>query len=646
MRLIFGWEEKTCPGYKDFLDILHPEDRSHVEQTLDRTVEEKSSYDMEYRIKSPLGENKIVNEIGEVLLDEAGEVCKISGIIQDVTEQKKFRDEIELASKVFDNAVEGVAVTDCNGTIQFVNRGFTNITGYTEEEAIGRNPRMLKSGRHDRAFYRTMWEAIKRDGHWAGEIWNRRKSGEAYPEWLSITAITNEKGESVRYLSLFNDLSDLREREAQLNFQANYDALTGLPNRTLLQDRIQVSIQRVKRGNQGLTLIFLDMDDFKHVNDMLGHAKGDLLLQQFATRLLESIRSQDTVARYGGDEFIILLPDTNDTQVITQVIKRIRASLKEPFVVDDKEFFMEVSVGVTVCPDDGMEPDILIANADMAMYRSKASGRGGYAFFTAELNQQVARRVELEMDLRMGLSRQQFTLHYQPKLDIATGQISGAEALIRWEHPEKGIVSPMEFIPLAEETGLINDLGEWILYQAAARAKEWSQLAGRPFPIAVNISPRQVRDVDLPDQVTQVLRQYQLPASCLELEITESAVMGNLEKAKAMFQTLYEMGIHLSLDDFGTGFSSLSYLRQLPISTLKIDKSFVDDIPQDADSSTMVTTIITMARHLKLITVAEGVEESAQLEFLRQNQCTQIQGYYFARPMPADTFVDFIRKHL
>ena len=340
------------------------------------------------------------------------------------------------------------------------------------------------------------------------------------------------------------------------------------------------------------------------------------------------------------------MPDTNDTQVITQVIKRIRASLKEPFVVDDKEFFMEVSVGVTVCPDDGMEPDILIANADMAMYRSKASGRGGYAFFTAELNQQVARRVELEMDLRMGLSRQQFTLYYQPKLDIATGQISGAEALIRWEHPEKGIVSPMEFIPLAEETGLINDLGEWILYQAAARAKEWSQLAGRPFPIAVNISPRQVRDVDLPDQVTQVLRQYQLPASCLELEITESAVMGNLEKAKAMFQTLYEMGIHLSLDDFGTGFSSLSYLRQLPISTLKIDKSFVDDIPQDADSSTMVTTIITMARHLKLITVAEGVEESAQLEFLRQNQCTQIQGYYFARPMPADTFVDFIRKHL
>ncbi len=646
LRQIFGWENIACPGHKDFLDILHPKDRESVEQTLYRTVEQNSPYDMEYRIVNALGEEKIVNEIGEVILDEAGKVTKISGIIQDVTEQKKVRDDIELASKVFDNAVEGVAVTDCDGTIQFINKGFTAITGYTEEEAIGRNPKMLKSGRHDSAFYRAMWDAIARDGHWAGEIWNRRKSGEAYPEWLSITAITNPKGEPVRYLSLFNDLSDLREREAQLSFQANYDALTGLPNRMLLQDRIQVSIQRVKRGNHGLSLIFLDMDDFKHVNDMLGHAKGDLLLQQFATRLLESIRSQDTVARYGGDEFIILLPDTSDTQVITQIIKRVRASLQEPFVVDNKEFFMEVSIGVTVCPDDGMEPDILIANADMAMYRSKASGRGGYAFFTPELNQQVARRVELEMDLRMGLSRQQFTLYFQPKLDIATRQISGAEALIRWEHPEKGIVSPMEFIPLAEETGLINDMGAWILNQAAVKAKEWSQMAGRPFPIAVNISPRQVRDVDLPEQVTQVLSQYQLPASCLELEITESAVMGNLEKAKAMFQTLDDMGIRISLDDFGTGFSSLSYLRQLPISTLKIDKSFVDDIPKDADSSTMVTTIITMARHLKLITVAEGVEDSAQLEFLRQNQCTQIQGYYFAPPMPAEPFADFIRKHL
>jgi diguanylate cyclase (GGDEF)-like protein len=380
------------------------------------------------------------------------------------------------------------------------------------------------------------------------------------------------------------------------------------------------------------------------VNDTLGHAKGDLLLQQFATRVLESVREQDTVARYGGDEFIVLIPDTNEAKIITQIIERIRTSLQQSFVVDGKEFFLGVSIGVTICPNDGMEPDVLIANADMAMYRSKEVGKGGYAFFTSELNQEVARRVEMEMDLRMGISRQEFSLYFQPKINTQTQEVCGAEALVRWNHPEKGLISPAEFIPLAEETGLINPLGEWILDQACARAKAWSRILDRHFRIAVNISFRQVKDVDLPALVAQTLERHQLPAECLELEITESAVMGNVEKAKKMFTVLDDMGIRISLDDFGTGFSSLSYLRLFPISTLKIDKSFVDDIPGDADSSTMVTTIITMARHLNLITVAEGVEEKSQLEFLKKNQCNQIQGYYFAPPMPADKFLEFVRQ--
>jgi len=642
---IFGWDGDCCPGVDDFMGRIHPEDREYVVADMGRALEQKTNYDLEYRIVLSDGREKIVNEIGEVKRDSSGNPFKISGIIQDVTEQKAFKDEIELARKVFDNAVEGVVVTDRDGTIEFVNKGFTTITGYTEQEAIGRNPSLLKSDRHDRSFYKEMWEALDRDGHWSGEIWNRRKSGEAYPEWLSITAITNYQGEPVRYMSVFNDLSDIREREEQLVFQANYDALTGLPNRALLQDRIQMSVRRRAREGNGLAVIFLDMDDFKHANDSLGHAKGDLLLQQFAGRLLGAVREQDTVARYGGDEFIILIPDTNDTDIIIHIIERIRACLEESFIIDTKEFFLGVSIGVTLCPQDGINPDTLIANADMAMYRSKERGKGGYAFFTSELNRQVARRVELEVDLRHALARQEFTLFYQPKLDIATRKIIGAEALIRWKHPDKGIVPPNEFIPLAEETGLINAMGEWILDQACIRSKAWSKALNRHFGVAVNISSRQVRDTDLVSLVSRALKRHQIPPACLEIEITESAVMENVEKAKTMFRTLHDMGIKISIDDFGTGFSSLSYLRLFPVSVLKIDKSFIDDIPVDKDSNTMVTTIISMARHLNLTTVAEGVEDKDQLDFLAVNHCDQIQGYYFARPMPGDEFLEFLKKH-
>jgi len=428
-------------------------------------------------------------------------------------------------------------------------------------------------------------------------------------------------------------------------FQANYDALTGLPNRNLLRDRIEMSVRRLDRGNTGLAVIFLDMDDFKHVNDALGHAKGDLLLQQFAGRVLGAVREQDTVARYGGDEFIILIPDTSDADIIIHIMDRIQACMTEPFIIDTKEFFLGVSIGVTLSPQDGKNPDTLIANADMAMYRSKEKRKGGYAFFTSELNRQVARRVELEVDLRHALARREFTLFYQPKLDIGSGKIIGAEALIRWNHPDKGMVPPNEFIPLAEETGLINPMGDWILDQACIRSREWSRVLNRHFGVAVNISSRQVRDVDLVDLVSRVLKRHQIPAACLEIEITESAVMENVEKAKTMFRTLHDMGIKISIDDFGTGFSSLSYLRLFPVSVLKIDKSFIDDIPKDKDSNTMVTTIISMARHLNLTTVAEGVEDKEQLAFLESNHCDQIQGYYFARPMPADEFLQFLTDH-
>ncbi|WDP88455.1 MAG: EAL domain-containing protein [Desulfobacter sp.] len=643
LNRIFGWEGSDCPGYQDFIDVVHPEDREWVDGELSKIIKKKGDYDLEYRIVLGDGREKIINEIGEVQTGDKNMPRKITGIIQDITELKAFRDEIELAGKVFDNAVEGVVVTDREGTIEFVNKGFTIITGYSAEEALGQNPNMLKSDRHDPQFYEDMWAALEQDGHWAGEIWNRRKNGEAYPEWLSITAITNYQGTPVRYMSVFNDLSDIREREEQLLFQANYDALTGLPNRTLLRDRIQMAVRRTSREDMGLAVIFLDMDDFKHVNDALGHAKGDLLLQQFAGRLLGAVREQDTVARYGGDEFVILIPDTNDTDIIGMIIDRIKTSMERSFPIDGKEFFLGVTMGVTLCPRDGKDPDTLIANADMAMYRSKEKAKGGYAFFTSELNRQVARRVELETDLRHALARNEFSLFYQPKVAISSREIVGAEALIRWMHPEKGIVPPNEFIPLSEETGLINPMGEWILDQACIMAGTWSKMLNRYFTVSVNISSRQVRDVDLVSLVSGALSRHQLPAACLELEITESAVMENVDKAKTMFRSLHDMGIKISIDDFGTGFSSLSYLRLFPVSVLKIDKSFVDDIPRDPDSNTMVTTIISMADNLNLTTVAEGVENKEQMDFLEAHGCSQIQGYYFSPPLPEEKFQAFLK---
>ncbi len=642
---IFGWDENTCPSYQDFLDVLHPDDLSYVQSTIENALESKKSYDLEYRVIRGGSEERIVKEIGEMVLDSSGMPVKISGIVQDITELKQFKDEIELARKVFDNAVEGVVVTDLEGTIQFVNKGFCQITGYSEEEALGQNPRLLKSDRHDHLFYEKMWMDLGKNGGWAGEIWNRRKNGEAYPEWLSITAIDNHLGEPVRYMSVFHDLSDIRQREEQLHFQANYDALTGLPNRTLLRDRINMCISKLRREQTGLALIFLDLDDFKHVNDTLGHVNGDLLLQKFSKRLLESVREQDTVARYGGDEFIILIPDTKETNIVIQIIERIRKSLLKVFTIAGKEFIVGASIGVTICPDDGADTETLIANADMAMYRSKEMGKGQFGFFTQELNQQIAQRFDLKNDLRLALRRNEFVLYYQPKLDLKTNRICGAEALIRWAHPERGLVSPFDFIPLAEETGLIVPMGEWILNQACVKAGKWSAKLGYTFPIAVNVSAIQVRDVDMLAQIENLLEIHGILPGNLELEITESAVMANVEKAKKMFKEIHAMGINISIDDFGTGFSSLSYLRLFPVAVLKIDKSFIDDIPMNQDSNTMVTTIMSMARHLKLMTVAEGVEKKEQLDFLIANNCNQIQGYYFSPPLAEDRFYELLKKH-
>ena len=631
-------------GGEPFIAQVHPDDRQRLRRQWKNAVTEKQAYEVEYRFQAPDQTEQVFREQGRPALDAEGRVCGISAVIQDISTEKAFRDEIHMARKIFDSAVEGVVVADSHGDIQFVNKGFTRITGYERQEVLGQNPRILKSDRHGPDFYQQMWNCIENEGQWSGEIWNRRKDGRAYPEWLTITAIQDNGGNVVRYISVFNDLSDIRQQEEKIHYQANYDVLTNLPNRTLFKDRLKLNLTRAHRVESGLSLIFLDLDDFKHVNESLGHANGDILLEMFGDRLLGCVREQDTVARYGGDEFMILIPDTDKAEVVMHIVERILKSMETAFEIDDREYFMGVSIGITTSPEDGIDMDTLLSNVDMAMYRAKESGKRRYDFFTPDLNRQVTQRFELEADLRKALARTEFVLYYQPKIDMATKRISGAEALVRWRHGQKGLVPPGDFIPVSEETGLVVPMGEWILRQACHTARAWSRHLGYPFRVAVNISPRQIRDSDLVGLVGELLDQKAIEPENLELEITETAVMADVDRAKTTFEALHDMGVHIAVDDFGTGFSSLSYLRLFPIDSLKIDKSFIDDIPQDPGSNTMVSTIISMAEHLNLNTIAEGVETQDQLDFLKSKNCNQIQGYYFSPPVPEDEFFTSLKN--
>ncbi len=627
-----------------FLLSVHRDDRQSVQEAIEKAPGIKAPIDLEHRIVRPGGEVRVVHQLGEVVRDQAGRALKIVGALQDITVRRRSEEQMRLLARIFENTIEGIMVTDRDGVIQMVNQAFTAITGFGQDEAVGATPSLLSSGRHPPQFYAAMWKEIKASGSWQGELWNRRKSGEAFPVWLTITAIADSQGRVSHYVGVFHDITEIKRSEERITHQAYHDALTGLPNRMLFNDRLGVALAHAARNRQGLAIVFLDLDNFKNINDSLGHAAGDLLLQSVAKRLVRWVREEDTVARIGGDEFIMLLQGTDDPDYVVHVASRILESLSEPFRIKEREFYITASIGITLFPHDGRDIETLVSNADIAMYRAKEEGRNKYKLFTPAMNAKLVQRLALETSLRKALTRGEFWVHYQPKVDLVSGRVMGLEALVRWNRPGVGLVRPDDFIPLAEETGLIVPIGEWVLRTACRRTKQWHDAGHSNLQVAVNLSPRQFQQRNLVHMVGSILEETGLPPKALELEVTENVVMFSVEQAIITLRELSRLGVQLSMDDFGRGYSSLYYLKRFPMNALKIDRSFVSDIDVDPDSASIVHTIINMSRSLNLKVVAEGVETAEQLAFLREHQCDQLQGYLFSRPISDEEVTELLQR--
>ncbi|NLE00234.1 MAG: EAL domain-containing protein [Fibrobacter sp.] len=534
-------------------------------------------------------------------------------------------------------------ITDKDHVILAVNQGFTFITGYDQESVIGQKPSLLKSNKHDKVFYKNMFNALLQNGKWQGEIWNRRKNGEIYPQWLTILRVHDPSDERIRFLGIFTDITRYINSNIHIHNHAYYDTLTDLPNRMLLHDRVTFMLNHAKRNKNSMAILLLDLNRFKLINDTLGFTAGDLLLQTVATRLKSCVRDIDGVFRLGDDEFAIILEEIAQPQDAARVAKRILAVCSLPFQLSDRELYITISIGISIYPTDGDEMEVLLKNAEAAMHRAKELSINNYQHYKPAMNAKAFEQLTLEHNLRKALKKNEFLVYYQPQIRLKDKSIIGAEALVRWQHPELGMISPAEFIPIAEQTGLILSLGEWVLRSACKQTKLWHSTYGKEFVISVNLSTRQFQQQDLVSTVHKVLYETKLPPEFLELEITESLGMKNPELTLKTLHELKAMGIHIAIDDFGTGYSSLSYLKKFPIDTLKIDRSFVSDIQADSNDAAIVLAIIALAHSLKLKVIAEGVELQEQVDYLLKNGCESIQGYFYSPPVKAEEFEEMLR---
>ncbi|MBI3901987.1 MAG: EAL domain-containing protein [Nitrosomonadales bacterium] len=569
-----------------------------------------------------------------------------TSFIRDITERKLAEEELQLAAMVYESSSEAMAVTDASNRIIAVNPSFEKLTGYDEHEVLGKDPRILSSGRQDRTFYQAMWHDIKTLGYWQGELWDKRKNGDIYPKSLTINTIKGSDGEIHRYVALFSDITKKKESEELIWKQANFDMLTALPNRRMFRDRLDQEIKKAHRSGLPLALMLLDLDRFKEINDTLGHDMGDVLLKEAAFRLSACVRESDTVARLGGDEFTIILSELDDPASVDRIARDIMQKLAEPFCLGDETGYVSTSIGITLYPDDATEIDSLLKNADQAMYAAKNQGRNRSSYFTPSMQQNAQARMRMVSDLRNAvLAADQFLLHYQPIVELASGAIHKAEALIRWQHPVHGLISPDQFIPIAEETGLIVEIGDWVFHQAAAQAVRWRAMHDPEFQLSINKSPVQFRDMSGTHSAWfEHLQALGLPGSSITVEITEGLLLDANTSIADQLLAFRDAGVQVAIDDFGTGYSSLSYLKRFDIDYLKIDQAFVRNLKADSDDLALCEAIIVMAHRLDIKVIAEGIETEEQCGLLLAAGCDYGQGYLFSRPIPAAAFDAFLSE--
>jgi len=565
---------------------------------------------------------------------------------RDISNQRQAEKELRRAATVFEHSTAAIVVTDPEGNIVQVNEAFERITGYASDEIVGKLPITLSADRQQANQMTFVRDQILEVGKWEGELWLKRKSGDTFPCWIGITAVRDADDDLVSYVCFFSDMSERKASEKRIHRLAYYDSLTQLPNRTLFQDRLHSSLQLAARRGSWVALMFLDLDRFKPINDSLGHAAGDHMLKDVAMRLASCVDEDDTVARMGGDEFTFLLhPSADRDEALTRAIHvadRILASLTEPFVLSGREFFVTASIGIALSPQDGDDISQLMKNADTAMYHAKERGKNNFQFYQAEMNARALERLELESDLRHALEQQQFVLHYQPQFLSDGKTLTGVEALLRWQHPDRGLVPPGDFIPALEELGLVVEVGDWVLGEACRQMARWQAQGLAVQKVSVNLSARQFASGRLGQRIAAILQASGIAPGCLELELTESILMQDVGEAMRILESLKRLGPSIAIDDFGTGYSSLNYLKQFPIDVLKIDRSFVDGLPAGEQDAQIARAIIAMAHSLKLSVIAEGVETQAQLDFLREHGCDEVQGYYLARPMPAERLLEML----
>ncbi len=645
LQQIFEFEPYLAErAYDDFIALVHPEDRAGTDASFRAALSQRTQLLAKHRLLLPDGRVKYLLETGEAHYAEDGTPLRILGTAQDITGQHHMESRLQLLASAFHYSGEAILISDRDNNIVTVNPAFTKLTGYEPDEVAGRNPRILSAGRTTAQEYKEMWAAIAESGFWQGEIWDRRKDGGIYPKWMTVSVIRASDGSIENHIAHFTDVSSERAAEAQLEHIAHHDVLTGLLNRLSLKGRLDQALAAARREGSKVALLFIDLDRFKVINDTLGHHIGDKLLIEVADRLRDSVRDSDVVARLGGDEFVIMLSGMEHSGSAAVIAEKLVRNIGDPYLIEGYDLYTTPSIGVALFPTDGEDGETLMKNADAAMYHAKAAGRNNFQFFDARMNDAALERLKIEHSLRQALARDEFCVHYQPILDIASGKVLGLEALVRWLHPEMGMVQPGSFIGIAEETGLIQPIGEWVFWTACRQLAEFNDAGLRGLKMSINISAMQLRNGNLPVLARGAIEAFNLEPASLIFEITESVAMHQPDETVRILDLLHDMGVGLAIDDFGTGYSSLSYLRMFPINHLKLDRSFVKEIGEDQDSAAICDATIGLAHSLGLKLVAEGVETEVQCDYLRSKGCDLVHGYLFSRPLPADLALAFMQQ--